>query len=137
MNAPPAFVQSLCEALEPWAPVQVSRFFGGHQLRRDGRQLAIVIKGQLWLRADAALAAALLQAGGGTPFRYAGASGREVIVGRYRSPPPQALDDPDALRQWCRRAWDAAADAPGSRKPPGASPRAAAKLRRPASSAPR
>ena len=99
-------VEHLIDMLEPLGAVQAQRFFGGHGLKLEGAQFAFVIKGRLWLRVDAAMAAEL-EGLGCEPFSYAKA-GKTVRVSGYRAAPAQALEDAHALRRWASRAWAAA-----------------------------
>jgi DNA transformation protein len=107
-TATPPFVQELRDMLAPWGEVDLTRFFGGHGLRHAGVQFAFVMKGRLWLRADAALRETLRAQGGGEAFSYAGGGGREVKVPSYCSAPPDALEDADELRRVSRLAWESA-----------------------------
>lgn len=65
------------------------------------------MKGTLYLRCDARLATELGRRGS-EPFRYATRRG-EVRVGAYWTAPPEALEDPEALLAWARRALAAPA----------------------------
>ena len=94
-----------------WAglgPVRRARFFGGEGFGLHGRQFAMLLKGTLYLRCDSALAAEL-EAAGSEPFRYRTRRG-PVTVGAYWSAPAGALDDPEALLAWARKALAAARD---------------------------
>lgn len=98
----PENVRHLHEQLSELGAVECRRFFGGWGFRRHGVQFASVLRGRLYLHADATLRAALADAGS-EPFRYE-KKGRTVTVERFQSMPEEALDDPEALLDWARRA---------------------------------
>lgn len=77
--------------------IAVRRMFGGMGLYRDGRIFAIVIDGEIFLKADATTEAALRDAGS-SPFTY-DRQGRAVAMSYWRMP-VDALDDPDEARRW-------------------------------------
>jgi DNA transformation protein len=89
--------------------LQVSRFFGGAALVRDGIQFAFVIKGSLYLRVDDR-SRPVFEASGSMPFSYAGRS-KTVDVASYYEAPGHLFDDPVELGQWAAEAWRAALDA--------------------------
>ncbi|MBG0831472.1 TfoX/Sxy family protein [Planomonospora sp. ID67723] len=75
--------------------VDLACFFGGWSLRRDGKQIGIVMD-TVYAKVDPAHRDAW-HATGSTPFRYT-ARGRMITVEAYWSLPADALDDPDLLR---------------------------------------
>lgn len=98
---PPEFVTFLLGELSEVGTFTASRFFGGWQVRAQGRQIAIVMKGTLYLKVDSTLQKEL-ERNGSTPFSYA-KSGATTQVPKYMSAPDEALDDLDLLRTWVRR----------------------------------
>jgi DNA transformation protein and related proteins len=104
-----------CELLAPLGAVRARRMFGGWGLYLDGRMVALVADGELYLKARAEDHAAL-SAAGSVPFVYRSAT-REVTMSYWRAP-VEALDDPEAMRPWARRALAAAraAAAPKGRR---------------------
>lgn len=100
------FATYVADMLSPLGPVQVGRLFSGHGFKLDGVQFAMIIRGTLYLRADAALGGELA-ALGSQPFRYQ-TKQRTVTVGSYHAVPPDQLDDSDIVVAWARRALLAA-----------------------------
>jgi len=96
------FALDIADRLGRLAPISVVRFFGGVGLRSDGAQFAFVMKGSLYLRVDAKARRAL-EAMGGIPFAYAGASGT-VIVASYVQAPALLLEDDRELNRWATEA---------------------------------
>jgi DNA transformation protein len=92
----PELVAWLEGELTPLGGVTAKRFFGGWDLRQNGRQFAIVMKGTLYLKVTDELRKHLL-AEGGTAFSYARTKST-VTVAKYISVPETVLDEPNALR---------------------------------------
>jgi DNA transformation protein len=86
-------------------PVRVRRMFGGHGVYDGETMFALESDGELWLKADAQ-SAARFAAAGSPQFTYE-KSGRPFAMSYWRLP-DDALDDPDALRDWTRLAIEAA-----------------------------
>jgi DNA transformation protein len=100
------FVVAVTDMLAPLGSIHWSRFFSGHALKSADVQFAMVMKGTLYLRVDAKLAAELA-AMGSRPFAYE-AKRRRVSVDTYYSVPEDWLDDADALAGWAVRSIAAA-----------------------------
>lgn len=118
MPVSPDFLDYVLEQLEPLGQVTQRRMFGGAGLWRHGLFFGLIADDVLYLKADAATREAFAAAGG-EPFRPFG--GTTILS--YWSIPPSALEDPDELSDWARRALEAAARAPA---------KAARRRRRPA-----
>ena len=100
------FVVAVTDMLAPLGSINWTRFFGGYALKSADVQFAMAMKGTLYLRADAKLAAEL--AGKGSlPFAYETKRGR-VSVDTYYSIPEDWLDDADVLAGWAARSIAAA-----------------------------
>ena len=99
----------------PLGAVAVQRMFGGLGIRLDGLFFAIVVEGEVCLKADEETQPAFRDAGS-TPFVYR-AKGKPVEMGYWRLP-LDAYEDEESLRRWGRLALEAARRA-HSRKPPG------------------
>jgi len=95
------FAEYVVDVLKPLGEVNVSRFFGGQQIRVNGDQLAMVMKGELYFRVDRHLQMEL-EAAGGRPFSYGTKKGR-VTVRRYFGAPPEWIEDTDTLLDFARR----------------------------------
>ena len=95
MTTARALAEHILDLLGPSSDVGLAPFFGGWSLRREGKQIGIVM--------DTAYAKVGLahrdswHDNGSVPFRYT-ARGRTVTVEAYWSVPAGALDDPNLLR---------------------------------------
>jgi DNA transformation protein and related proteins len=100
------FVSRLVAMLTPLGPVEPRAMFGGHGLYLDGRHFAIVHRGCVYFRVDAATAATFA-AGGGQPFRYR-RNGKPIIMASYHEPTAASLGTGETLLPWAQRGIDAA-----------------------------
>lgn len=89
------------DAFSAFGPVQLRRMFGGHGVFRDGLMFALEADGTLFLKADEADAQAFRDAGC-TQFAYH--KGDRDVAMSYWSAPLAALEDPDIMAEWARRA---------------------------------
>ncbi len=80
--------------------------FGGAGLYADGVMFGLVSGGQIYLKADAATAAAF-EREGCAPFEYGTKTGKRAVMSYWRLP-DRLYDDPDDLAQWARTALAAA-----------------------------
>lgn len=81
-------------------PISVRKMFGGAGLYIEGRIFAVIVDGALLLKGDTTLGRAF-EAAGGARWRYDGKT--KPVAMPYWSPPPDALDDDDALCDWALR----------------------------------
>ena len=95
-------------------PVSIRRMFGGKGIYRDGVIFALELRGELMLKADSESASDFLAAGC-RQWVYANAkSGKEVAM-PYWTVPDGALDDPDEMTPWARKAFEAGLRASSAR----------------------
>ncbi|MBB4064661.1 TfoX/Sxy family protein [Gellertiella hungarica] len=87
-------------------PVTIRRMFGGKGVYCDGHILAVVYKGELLLKADEETAPLFADAGA-VQWAYLSKTGKTAHM-PYWSIPDEALDDPDEMTVWARRAYEAA-----------------------------
>lgn len=90
-----------------FGPVSVRRMFGGKGIYHDGLIIAVFLHEELRLKGDAQLAPEL-EAAGGRRWTYAHAKNGRPVAMPYWSVPESALDDPDEMAIWARKAFDAA-----------------------------
>ncbi len=96
-------------------PVAVRRMFGGKGIYHGGLIVAVEVRGEMRLKADA-VSAPDFAAAGAVQWTYEGKAGQPVRM-PYWSVPDQALDDPDEMARWVRLAYEAALRAgPGKRQ---------------------
>ncbi len=86
-------------------PVTTRRMFGGKGVYHQGLIIAVEVKGDLLLKADAE-SAPLFDEAGSTQWAYEGRAGKKVLM-PYWSIPDGALDDPEEMTRWARAAFEA------------------------------
>ena len=87
-------------------PIDIRPMFGAAGVKFAGAMFAILDDGEVWLKADAALAAEL-EAEGARRFTYRTKAGEEMVMA-YWSLPASATDDADEAVAWARRAVEVA-----------------------------
>ena len=90
-------------------PVGIRRMFGGKGIYFEGRIVAVEVRGELLLKADATSAPAF-EVAGARRWTYEGRGGKPVAM-PYWSIPEDAFDDPEAMARWVRLADEAASRA--------------------------
>jgi len=99
------FVTHLLDLLEPLGPVSARRMFGGYGIYLEGLMFALVADDTLYLKVDEHSRGAF-QAAGLEPFRYS-KKGKTYQMS-YHAAPEDALEDAELMREWARKAVDAA-----------------------------
>ena len=99
------FVTHVLDLLEALGPVSARRMFGGYGIYLDQLMFALVAGDTLYLKVDdetrGEFEAASLE-----PFRYT-KKGKSYQMS-YHAAPENALEDAELLRDWARKAVDAA-----------------------------
>jgi len=85
--------------------VTIRKMFGGKGIYHDGLIVGVVVRGELMIKGDAE-SAPEIEAAGGVRWAYDGKN-RPVNM-PYWTIPESALDDPDDLAVWTRKAFEAA-----------------------------
>ena len=93
------------DLFQPFGPVSVKRMFGGAGIYHQGEMIAVVVDGEVCLKADAQ-SAPEFAAAGSTQWIYEG-KGKPAKMPYWRLP-DVALDDPDAIIRWAKLAYAAA-----------------------------
>lgn len=96
----------IAELFSGLGPVAIRKLFGGKGIYFDGVIVAIVLRGELMLKADATSAPDFLAAGCRQWIYTGSRHGKEVAM-PYWSVPDSAMDDPDEMADWARRAYEA------------------------------
>jgi len=97
------FRDYVLEMLEPLGGVTARRMFGGAALYRNGTVFALIADDILYFKVDDANRSDYETAGTG-PFRpYEG----KAFTMPYWEVPADILEDPQAIRAWADKAWDA------------------------------
>jgi len=87
-------------------PISVRRLFGGKGIYFNGIIFAIEIHGELMLKADAE-SAPDFAAAGCTQWTYVGSRHGKEVAMPYWTVPESAIDDPDEMTIWARKAYEA------------------------------
>ena len=96
----------MVDQLRAFGPVTAKPMFGAWGLYKDGVIFALVAQEVMYLKADAATAAAF-DAEGLEPFVYE-SKVDERIETSYRRAPDEALEDPAVMAEWAALALEAA-----------------------------
>jgi len=88
-----------------FGPITIRSMFGGQGLYADGLIFGLIVNDEIYLKADKDTAP-LFEAEGSTPFTYDGKA--KPVVMPYWRMPDVAMDDPDAIALWARRAHEVA-----------------------------
>ncbi len=106
MSASAEFVRFARELLAPLGPLRDGKFFGGHAMKQDGRQFAMVMGNTLYFRVNDATRPAFEQRGC-TAFSYPTKTKR-VQVRSYYSVPEELFENQAMMLDWARQAIHAA-----------------------------
>lgn len=87
-------------------PVSIRRMFGGKGIYLDGVIFAIELGGELMLKADAEVALDFAAAGC-RQWVYPNRKTGKPVPMPYWTVPDEALDDPDEMTPWARKALGA------------------------------
>lgn len=88
-------------------PIAIRRMFGGKGVYHNGLIIAVELRGELMLKADTESAPAFEDAGC-VQWTYVGSRHGKTVAMPYWSVPDGAMDDPDEMTPWARRAYEAA-----------------------------
>jgi DNA transformation protein len=99
------FVEYLLELLEPFGRVKVKVMFGGFGIFRRDLMFGLVADDTLYLKVDEK-SRSEFQSKGLDPFVYK-MKGKEFAMSYYQAP-AEAMEDPEEMAQWAKKAYDAA-----------------------------
>ena len=105
--------EAINEVFAPLGPVMIRRMFSGKGIYFRGVIVAILLKGELRLKADT-ISAPDFAAAGAVQWIYDGHRGPVSMP--YWSIPDDAHDNADAMKHWLRLAFEAALRAPIPKK---------------------
>jgi DNA transformation protein len=94
------------ELFEGLGPVTIRRLFGGKGIYHRGVIVAIVLRGELMLKGDDETGPEY-EAAGGSRWTYVGKRHGKTVAMPYWTVPDGALDDPDEMTFWARKAYEA------------------------------
>ncbi len=104
--------ERIAELFDGLGPVTIRRMFGGKGIYHRGVIIALVLRGELLLKADAE-SAPDFAAAGARRWTYTGARHGKEVAMPYWSVPYHALDDPDEMAAWALKAYGAGLRAAG------------------------
>jgi DNA transformation protein len=87
-------------------PVAVRRMFGGKGIYYNDVIIAVEVRGELMLKADS-VSVPDFTAAGSTQWTYSGAKNGKLVSMPYWTVPETAIDDPEELALWARKAYEA------------------------------
>jgi len=102
----PDFIAHILELMRPSGRASARAMFGGHGLYLDGLIVAIVVLDVLYLKTDDETRAAYMKRAL-DQFSYTTKEGKAYAM-RYHRAPEEAVEGPDAMREWLRPALGAA-----------------------------
>jgi DNA transformation protein and related proteins len=102
----PDFIAHVLELMRPSGRASARAMFGGHGLYIDGLIVAIVIEDVLYFKTDGETRTAFLKRQL-DPFTYTTREGKVHAMSYHRAP-DEAVEGPDAMREWLRPALGAA-----------------------------
>ncbi len=102
----PDFIEHVLELMRTTGRSSARAMFGGHGLYLDGLIVAIVIEDVLYLKTDDETRPAYLKRHL-DPFSYTTKDGKAYAMSYHRAP-DEAVEGPDAMREWLRPALGAA-----------------------------
>jgi DNA transformation protein len=82
----------------------IKRMFGGKGIYHQGLIVGLVVQGELLLKADATSAPEFTDAGS-SQWVYEGK--KKPVAMPYWTIPDSAIDDPDEMTAWTRKAYEA------------------------------
>lgn len=95
--------------------VTIKRMFGGKGIYHEGMIFALEVSGDILLKADAQ-SAIDFETAGSKQWVYEGHTRKGPVAMPYWSVPDTALDDPEEMTIWARKAFEASLRASKNRK---------------------
>ncbi|HMM64478.1 MAG TPA: TfoX/Sxy family protein [Mesorhizobium sp.] len=98
--------ERIAELFDSLGPVTITRLFGGKGIYHHGVIVAIVLRGELMLKGDDEVGPEY-EAAGSSRWTYVGKRHGRTVAMPYWTVPEGALDDPDEMAVWARKAYEA------------------------------
>lgn len=99
--------ESIADLFAGLGRVSIRRMFGGKGIYHEGLIIGVELDGELLLKADAT-SAPDFEAAGSRQWTYIGKRHGKRVAMPYWTVPDGALDDPDEMRVWAGKAYEAA-----------------------------
>jgi DNA transformation protein and related proteins len=106
--------EAIKDLFADFGPVRTRKMFGGQGIYSGDRMIAMEVKGEIWIKADAN-SRAVFEAAGSSPFLYPVKDGKIATIPYWRLP-DAALDDPAELTKWAQLGLQAALRASTKKK---------------------
>lgn len=87
-------------------PVSIRRMFGGKGIYFEGTIIAVELRGELMLKGDAVVAPEY-ETAGSRQWTYVHSRHGKVVAMPYWTVPDGAMDSPDEMTVWARKAYEA------------------------------
>ncbi len=113
MRGPDQHTAYILELLAPLGPVSARRMFGGVGLFHAGLMFGLIVRDELFLKVGDTNRSDF-EAAGEAPFTYDTRNGTHTLTSYWRCP-QHMLDEPEAFRDWARKAIAAAISASRSK----------------------
>ena len=98
---------TLRDLFDSFGPIRIRRMFGGKGIYHNDLIIGIDLGGELLLKADDASAPEFERAGC-RQWAYTHRSSGKPVLMPYWNVPDGALDDPEEMAVWARKAYEAA-----------------------------
>lgn len=99
--------ERIADLFDGLGPVTIKRMFGGKGVYHNGLIVGLEVDGEILLKADKD-SAPDFAAAGSRQWAYEGHKNRKSVAMPYWSIPEHAVDDPEELMVWTRKAYEAA-----------------------------
>jgi DNA transformation protein and related proteins len=109
MSATAEFVSYVRDLLAPLGQLSDGKFFGGHAIKHNGNQFAMVMGNTLYFRVSDGTRAQYEERGS-RPFAYSTKNG-VVQVKKYYAAPEELLENQEQLLAWAKQAINATSGA--------------------------
>jgi DNA transformation protein len=97
----------IAEMFQGLGPVTIKRMFGGKGVYHNGLIVGLEVNGEILLKADQE-SAADFAAAGSRQWVYEGHKNRKPTAMPHWSIPVSAVDDPEEMSAWAKKAYEAA-----------------------------
>ena len=98
--------EALSDLFSELEPVSIRRMFGGKGIYFEGTIIAVELRGELMLKGDA-VAAPDYERAGSKQWTYVHSRHGKVVRMPYWTVPDGAMDSPDEMTPWARKAYEA------------------------------
>jgi DNA transformation protein len=106
-GSPPMQDADIAEIFNGLGPVTIKRMFGGKGIYHNGLIVGLEVDGEILLKADQE-SAVDFAAAGSRQWIYDGQKNRKPTAMPYWSIPVSAVDEPEEMTTWTKKAYEAA-----------------------------